>query len=147
LAYDPHGDRFTQRIVASHGRELQLFCTADLGELLTRPSGHRHNSFQLDVGDSSFDVLHGETGVHATDTRNRHDSAAQEDLICGEVGDARSSPVQIGLPWWVAPALSLSAFAGSLELLLVGMIATVEPLAAVAVTVFVVNFRHVFYMG
>jgi 4-azaleucine resistance transporter AzlC len=43
------------------------------------------------------------------------------------------------------PALSLSAFAGSLELLLVGMIASVEPLAAIAVTVFVVNFRHVFY--
>ena len=53
--------------------------------------------------------------------------------------------MQLGLPWWVAPALSLSAFAGSLELLLVGMIATVEPLAAVAITVFVVNFRHVFY--
>ena len=53
--------------------------------------------------------------------------------------------MQLGLPWWVAPALSLSAFAGSLELLLVGMIATAEPLAAVAITVFVVNFRHVFY--
>ena len=53
--------------------------------------------------------------------------------------------MQLGLPWWLAPALSLSAFAGSLELLLVGMIATVEPPAAVAVTVFVVNFRHVFY--
>lgn len=53
--------------------------------------------------------------------------------------------VQVGLPWWVAPALSLAAFAGSLELLLVGMIATAAPLAAVAVTVFVVNFRHVFY--
>jgi len=49
------------------------------------------------------------------------------------------------LPWWVAPALSLSVFAGSLELLLVGMIATTASFAAVAVTVFVVNFRHVFY--
>ncbi|MEV8313804.1 AzlC family ABC transporter permease [Streptomyces sp. NPDC059900] len=53
--------------------------------------------------------------------------------------------VQAGLPWWLAPALSLSAFAGSLELLLVGMTAAVTPLAAVALTVFVVNFRHVFY--
>jgi 4-azaleucine resistance transporter AzlC len=53
--------------------------------------------------------------------------------------------VQLGLPWWVAPALSLSAFAGSLELLVVGMIASAAPLAAVAITVFVVNFRHVFY--
>lgn len=53
--------------------------------------------------------------------------------------------IQAGLQWWIAPALSLAAFAGSLELLLVGMIATTEPLAAVALTVFVVNFRHVFY--
>lgn len=53
--------------------------------------------------------------------------------------------MQLGLPWWVAPALSLSAFAGSLELLLVGMIASTAPLAAVAITVVVVNFRHVFY--
>jgi 4-azaleucine resistance transporter AzlC len=45
----------------------------------------------------------------------------------------------------LAPALSLSAFAGSLELLLVGMIASAAPLIAVAITVFVVNFRHVFY--
>ena len=38
--------------------------------------------------------------------------------------------IQAHLPWWLAPALSLSAFAGSLELLLVGMMATVTPLAA-----------------
>ncbi|WP_324189960.1 AzlC family ABC transporter permease [Nocardia cyriacigeorgica] len=53
--------------------------------------------------------------------------------------------VQAGLPWWLTPALSLAAFAGSLELLLVGMIAATAPLVAVAITVFVVNFRHVFY--
>ncbi|MEU1178666.1 AzlC family ABC transporter permease [Streptomyces sp. NPDC005820] len=53
--------------------------------------------------------------------------------------------LQAGLPWWLTPALSVSAFAGSLELLLVGMMATVTPLAAVAVTVLVVNFRHIFY--
>jgi branched chain amino acid efflux pump len=53
--------------------------------------------------------------------------------------------IQAGLPWWLAPALSLSAFAGSLELLLVGMVAAVVPLAAVALTTLVVNFRHVFY--
>jgi 4-azaleucine resistance transporter AzlC len=53
--------------------------------------------------------------------------------------------LQAGLPGWLAPALSLAAFAGSLELLLVGMVATVTPLAAVALTVLVVNFRHVFY--
>ncbi|MEU6229273.1 AzlC family ABC transporter permease [Streptomyces sp. NPDC047042] len=53
--------------------------------------------------------------------------------------------LQAGLPWWLTPALSLAAFAGSLELLLVGMTAAVTPLAAVALTVFVVNFRHIFY--
>ncbi|WP_220448212.1 AzlC family ABC transporter permease [Nonomuraea diastatica] len=53
--------------------------------------------------------------------------------------------VQAGLPWWLAPALSLSAFAGSVELLVVGMAATVTPLGAIALTVLVVNFRHVFY--
>ena len=53
--------------------------------------------------------------------------------------------VQAGLPWWLAPALSLAAFAGSLELLLVGMVAATAPLALIALTVFVVNFRHVFY--
>jgi 4-azaleucine resistance transporter AzlC len=53
--------------------------------------------------------------------------------------------IQAGLPWWLAPALSLSAFAGSLELMLVGMIAAAAPLAAVALTTLVVNFRHVFY--
>ncbi|MFE6825671.1 AzlC family ABC transporter permease [Streptomyces sp. NPDC057690] len=53
--------------------------------------------------------------------------------------------IQAGLPWWLAPALSLAAFAGSLELLLVGMTAAVTPPAAVALTVLVVNFRHVFY--
>ncbi|WP_235455275.1 AzlC family ABC transporter permease [Streptomyces olivochromogenes] len=53
--------------------------------------------------------------------------------------------LQAGLPWWLTPALSLAAFAGSLELLLVGMLAAVTPPAAVALTVLVVNFRHVFY--
>ncbi len=53
--------------------------------------------------------------------------------------------VQAGLPWWMAPALSLAAFAGSLELLLVGLIASTTSLATIALTTLVVNFRHVFY--
>lgn len=53
--------------------------------------------------------------------------------------------VQAGLPWWVAPALSLAAYAGSLELLLIGMVATATPLATIALTTLLVNFRHVFY--
>lgn len=53
--------------------------------------------------------------------------------------------VQSGLPWWVAPALSIGVFAGSVEFLLVGMLASATSLITVAVTVFAVNFRHVFY--
>lgn len=53
--------------------------------------------------------------------------------------------IQAGLPWWVAPALSIAGFAGSLELLLVGLIVAVTPLGTIALTTFLVNFRHVFY--
>lgn len=53
--------------------------------------------------------------------------------------------VQAGLPWWLAPALSIGIFAGSVELLLVSLLATATPLLTIAVTVFAVNFRHVFY--
>ena len=53
--------------------------------------------------------------------------------------------IQVGLPWWVAPALSLIVFAGSVELLLTSMLAAVAPLTTIAVAVFAVNFRHVFY--
>ncbi|WP_054952717.1 AzlC family ABC transporter permease [Flaviflexus massiliensis] len=53
--------------------------------------------------------------------------------------------IQAGLPWWIAPALSIFGYAGSLELLLVGMIATTTPIATIAVTSLLVNFRHVFY--
>ncbi|MDO5618496.1 AzlC family ABC transporter permease [Kocuria sp.] len=52
---------------------------------------------------------------------------------------------QAGLPWWVAPAMSIAGFAGSLELLMVGLISTGTPLATIALTTFLVNFRHVFY--
>lgn len=53
--------------------------------------------------------------------------------------------VQSGLPWWMAPALSVAAFAGSLELILVGLLAAGAPLLTIALTAFFVNFRHVFY--
>ncbi|WP_460743072.1 AzlC family ABC transporter permease [Nesterenkonia halophila] len=53
--------------------------------------------------------------------------------------------VQSGLPWWLAPVLSGVVFTGSLELLLVGMILAAAPLATVALTTLLVNFRHVFY--
>src|SRR5690554_3891679 len=53
--------------------------------------------------------------------------------------------VQAGLPWWLAPALSVAAFAGSLELILIGLISSGTSLVAIAFTTLVVNFRHVFY--
>lgn len=53
--------------------------------------------------------------------------------------------IQAGLPWWLAPALSIGIFAGSVELLLVSMLTAATPLLTIAVTVFAVNFRHVFY--
>lgn len=53
--------------------------------------------------------------------------------------------IQAGLPWWLAPALSIGVFAGSVELLLVSLIAASTPLVTIAVAVFAVNFRHVFY--
>lgn len=53
--------------------------------------------------------------------------------------------VQAGLPWWLAPALSIGIFAGSVELLLVSMLAAATPLLTIAATVLAVNFRHVFY--
>ncbi|MGO1489280.1 MAG: AzlC family ABC transporter permease [Arachnia sp.] len=53
--------------------------------------------------------------------------------------------VNSGLSWWLAPALSIAVFAGSMELLLVGLLAAATPLATIALTTFLVNFRHVFY--
>lgn len=53
--------------------------------------------------------------------------------------------VQAGLPGWAAPLLSVVVFAGSVELLLVSLLAAGTSLAGIAVTVFLLNFRHVFY--
>jgi 4-azaleucine resistance transporter AzlC len=53
--------------------------------------------------------------------------------------------IQVGLPGWVAPALSIVVFAGSVELLLTTLLAASAPLTTIAVAVFAVNFRHVFY--
>lgn len=51
----------------------------------------------------------------------------------------------VGLPWWVAPALSAIVFAGSVEFLLVGLIASSAPLALVASTTLLMNARHLVY--
>lgn len=52
---------------------------------------------------------------------------------------------QSPLDWWWAPVFAAVVFAGSLEFLLLGLIVTVAPLATIATTALVVNFRHVFY--
>ena len=49
------------------------------------------------------------------------------------------------LPWWLAPVISATMFAGSVEFLLIGMLAAAAPMAAIATTTFLVNSRHLFY--
>ncbi|MEU7767774.1 AzlC family ABC transporter permease [Nocardia sp. NPDC049190] len=49
------------------------------------------------------------------------------------------------LAWWWAPAFAGVVYAGSLEFLLIGLVTATTPLAQVALTAFLVNFRHVFY--
>ncbi|ALG86365.1 AzlC family ABC transporter permease [Gordonia phthalatica] len=53
--------------------------------------------------------------------------------------------VKSGLPWWLGPVLAAVVYAGSLEFLLVGMLAAAAPFAQIAVSSLLVNFRHVFY--
>ncbi len=53
--------------------------------------------------------------------------------------------VQSGFAWWWAPVFSIMIYAGSLEFLAVGLILAATPLASIALTTFLVNFRHVFY--
>ena len=50
-----------------------------------------------------------------------------------------------GLPWWLAPIISATTLAGSVEFILAGMLAAAAPVAAIALTTFLVNSRHLFY--
>lgn len=50
-----------------------------------------------------------------------------------------------GLAWWVAPVLSAVVFAGSVEFLLVGMIAAAAPLSLIVSTTLIMNARHLVY--
>lgn len=52
---------------------------------------------------------------------------------------------QTSLPWWIGVALNIAAFSGSAELLLVSLIASATPVASIAVTIFLVNSRYLFY--
>ena len=53
--------------------------------------------------------------------------------------------VQSGFAWWWTPIFSALVYAGSLEFLMIGLVLAATPLATIAVTTFLVNFRHVFY--
>jgi 4-azaleucine resistance transporter AzlC len=53
--------------------------------------------------------------------------------------------VQSGLDWWWALIFSVLVYAGSMEFLAVGLVIAVTPLPQLALTTFLVNFRHVFY--
>jgi 4-azaleucine resistance transporter AzlC len=50
-----------------------------------------------------------------------------------------------GFPWWFAPIMSATMFAGSVEYILIGMMAVEAPVATLALTTFLVNSRHAFY--
>lgn len=52
---------------------------------------------------------------------------------------------QSAIPWWWAPVFASVIFAGSLEFLVFGLVSVAAPLATIAATAFLVNFRHVFY--
>ncbi|MFD9816965.1 AzlC family ABC transporter permease [Streptomyces sp. NPDC059080] len=52
---------------------------------------------------------------------------------------------QSGLGWWWAGLSAVVAFGGSFEFLLIGLVTACTPLAAIAVSAFMVNVRHVFY--
>lgn len=53
--------------------------------------------------------------------------------------------VNSGFEWWWASVFTAVVYAGSLEFLLVGLIAAAAPLSEIAITSFLVNIRHVFY--
>ncbi|QOQ38653.1 AzlC family ABC transporter permease [Trueperella pecoris] len=50
-----------------------------------------------------------------------------------------------GLDWWWAPIFALVMYAGSMQYLVVPMIVAHEPLAGIALTTLLIQFRHVFY--
>ena len=50
-----------------------------------------------------------------------------------------------GLSWWWAPVWSLVIYSGTMQMVLVPLAATGEPLAAIALSTVFVSGRHVFY--
>ncbi|AKK02186.1 AzlC family ABC transporter permease [Corynebacterium epidermidicanis] len=50
-----------------------------------------------------------------------------------------------GFPWWLAPIISMVIFAGSSEFMLLGLLVASASLGTIALTTFLINFRHLFY--
>lgn len=53
--------------------------------------------------------------------------------------------VHAGLPWWIAPLCSTLIFAGSAEMFMIPLLTAGSGLLTVALTIFFINFRHIFY--
>ncbi|MCR5612833.1 AzlC family ABC transporter permease [Treponema sp.] len=53
--------------------------------------------------------------------------------------------VKAGYPWWLAPIMSLTIYAGAGQYLAVGLFASGASLGAVAVAQLLLNIRHIFY--
>ncbi|EHY87549.1 AzlC family ABC transporter permease [Saccharomonospora azurea] len=53
--------------------------------------------------------------------------------------------IQSGLDWWWAILSPAVVYAGSFELVLIGLVAAAAPLTVVAGTAFIINTRHAFY--
>ena len=53
--------------------------------------------------------------------------------------------IQSGLDWWWALLSPAVVYAGSFELLLIGLVAAAAPLTVIAGTAFIINTRHAFY--
>ena len=50
-----------------------------------------------------------------------------------------------GYPWWLAPIMSISIYAGSMQYVAVDLLATGASYITTAIMTIVVNFRHIFY--
>jgi len=53
--------------------------------------------------------------------------------------------VNAGYPWWLAPIMSLTMYAGAGQYIAVGLFAAGVPLAGMLVTMLMVNIRHIVY--
>lgn len=53
--------------------------------------------------------------------------------------------VKAGYPWWLSPVMSILMYAGAGQYVAVGLFAAQVPLPAMAITMLMVNIRHIVY--